>query len=67
LADLDHAEPRQMCEASQWHMFQPYFLAQWDNTDPKPPSERYLRLKASAEALIEQFPINRKEEVASAA
>jgi glycosyltransferase involved in cell wall biosynthesis len=51
----------QMCEASQWHMFQPYFLAQWDNTDTQPPSERYLRLKAGAEALINQFPVNREE------
>lgn len=57
----------EMCESSQWHMFQPYFLEQWDNTDPRPPSAGYLKLKSSAEAFIEQFPVNRKEEVRSAA
>jgi len=49
-----------MCESSQWHMFQPYFLKQWDETDPEPPSTRYLRLKAGALALIEQFPLKRE-------
>ncbi len=53
----------EMCEAGQWHMFQPYFLKQWDNTDPHPPSRRYLDLKAKAEAFLEQFPVNREEAV----
>lgn len=50
----------EMCEAGQWHMYQPYFLKQWDNTDPNPPSERYTALKDKAEALVLQFPVNHK-------
>lgn len=53
----------EICRAFQSHMFHDPFLAQWDNTDASPPSERYLALKDKAAAFLEQYPNPEEKEI----
>jgi glycosyltransferase involved in cell wall biosynthesis len=41
-----------LCKRAQAHMFEREFLDKWDGTDSRPPSDRYLRLRCQAEAVI---------------